>query len=113
MNFLRNSCSVVDSASVNPNRIKTLLPSSLITFFPNGKPTFIKGLRTLPKNPPYCIILENCACNNFVLEGNFFAKSWESLVTGLSVRELPILFDNNFQVTSVKIFIGNFNLLSS
>ena len=89
------------------------LASSLITFFINGKLAFIKDPRTLPRNPPNCIILEICVCDNFVLEGKLFAKSWEKLVTCLSVRELPIIFDDNFKVTSVKTFAANFNLLSS
>ena len=91
------------------------LASSLITFFINGKLAFIKDPRTLPRNPPNCIILEICVCNNFVLEGKLFAKleKKEKLVTCLSVRELPIIFDDNFKVTSVKTFAANFNLLSS
>ena len=110
--FFGITTSIADAASVNPNGIQTLLASSLITFFINDKPTFIKGPRTLPKDPPKCIILEIYVCNNFVLEGKLFTSSLESIVTRLSVKESPILFDDKSKFTSVKIFVANFNLLS-
>ena len=46
------------AAAVNPNVIKTLLPNGLITFFINGSPAFNNGPTILPRNPPYCIILD-------------------------------------------------------
>ena len=52
-------CILAYAAAVNPNGIKTLLANGLITFFINGNPVFSNGLRSLPRNPPYCIILDN------------------------------------------------------
>ena len=46
-------------AAVNPKGIKTLLAYGLITFFISGSPVFSNGLRSLPRNPPDCIILDN------------------------------------------------------
>ena len=47
------------AAAVNPNRLKTLLANGLITFFIKGNPVFSNGPRSLPRNPPACIILDN------------------------------------------------------
>ena len=57
--FLCIPTSAIDAAAVNRDGIKTLLANSLITFFINSSPIFINGPRSLPRNPPYCIILYN------------------------------------------------------
>ena len=49
-NFIWISASAVDAASVNSNSIKTLLANDVSTFFINGKPTFVNGLRNLSIN---------------------------------------------------------------
>ena len=51
--------SAADAAAVNPKGNKTLLAKGLITFFIKGNPVFSNGLRSLPKNPLDCIILDN------------------------------------------------------
>ena len=56
--FLCIPASDADAAAVNPKGMKTLLASGLITFFINGNPVFSNGPRSLPKNPPDCIILD-------------------------------------------------------
>ena len=53
------SGSAADAACVNPNGIKILLADGLITFFINGYPVFNNGRRSLPRNSPNCIILDN------------------------------------------------------
>ena len=58
--FLCIPASDVDAAAVDPNGIKTLLANGLITFFINGNPVFSNGPRSLPRNPPDCIISDNC-----------------------------------------------------
>ena len=55
--FLCIPGSAVDAAAVNPNEIETLLANGLITFFINGNPVVSNGPRSLPINPPDCIIL--------------------------------------------------------
>ena len=50
--------SAADSAAVHPKGIKALLANGLITFFINGNPVFSNGPRSLPRNPPDCIILD-------------------------------------------------------
>ena len=57
-NFLCIPASAADTAAVNPNGIKTLLASDLITFFINGIPTFSNRPRSQPRNTPDCIILD-------------------------------------------------------
>ena len=47
------------AAAVNPKEIKTLLANGLIAIFINGNPVFSNGRRSLPRNPPNCIILDN------------------------------------------------------
>ena len=56
--FLCIPASAADAAAVNPNGIKTLLANGLISFFINGNPVFSNGPRTLPRNPPDCVILD-------------------------------------------------------
>ena len=48
-----------DAAAFNPNGIKTLLANGLITLFINGNPIFSNGPRSLLRNPPDWIILNN------------------------------------------------------
>ena len=51
--------SAADATAVNPNGTKTLLANGLITFFINGSPGFNNEPRSLPRNPPDYIILDN------------------------------------------------------
>ena len=50
------SASVADAAAVNPKGFKTLLVNGLITLFISGNPVFSNEPRSLPRNPPDCII---------------------------------------------------------
>ena len=56
--FLCIPVSAADAAAVNPNGIKTILANGLITFFINGNPVFRNGSKSLPRNPPDCMILD-------------------------------------------------------
>ena len=73
-------------------------------------------------SPHNCTILESWVLENFILADEPFPKPlqlfrtcvlinnlWEKLVSSL---ELPITFDERFEVTSVPFFIPSFNLLS-
>ena len=51
--------SAANATVVNLNGIKTLLTNGLITFFINGNYVFDNGPRSLPRNLPDCIILDN------------------------------------------------------
>ena len=57
--FLCIPASAVDAVAVNPKGIKTLLANGLIIFFIRGSPFFSNGSSNLPRNPLYCIILDN------------------------------------------------------
>ena len=48
-----------DDAAINSNVISTLLANCMSLFFINGKPTFINGPRSLPRNSPDFIILDS------------------------------------------------------
>ena len=41
---------------MRPIGIKTLLPNDLSTFPVKGNPVFSNGPKSLPKNPPDCLI---------------------------------------------------------
>ena len=56
--FLSIPASAADVAAVNHKGIKTILANGLIIFFINANPVFSNGPRSLPRNPPDCIILE-------------------------------------------------------
>ena len=56
--FLCLPASAADAGAVNPKGIKTLLADGLITFSISGNAVFSSGRRSLPRNPPYCIILD-------------------------------------------------------
>ena len=64
--FLCIPASAADAYAVNPRGIKKLLANGLITFFINANPVFSKGLRSLPRNPPDCIILEIWVFDNLI-----------------------------------------------
>ena len=64
-----------DVAAVNHNGIKTLLGNGLITFFINSSPVFNNEPRSLPRNPPDCIILDKWIFNNLISIDELFAKT--------------------------------------
>ena len=67
--------SAADAAAANPNKIKTLLANGLIEFFIKGNPVFSNGPRSLPKNAPDCIILENWVFDSIMSVDKLFAKA--------------------------------------
>ena len=70
-----------DAATVNLNGIKTLLANDVSIFFINGKLGFIDGPKSLPRNPPHCIILECWVFDNFILADELFAKGlWKFVI---------------------------------
>ena len=71
--FLYIPASAADAAAVNPNGIKALLANGLIAFFINGNPVFINGPRSLPRNPPSYINLDDWAFDSLILTGELFA----------------------------------------
>ena len=48
-----------DACAVNPNGSKTLLANGFITLFVKGNPVFSYGPKSLPRNPPDCIIFDD------------------------------------------------------
>ena len=70
--FLYIPASAADAAALNPNGIKTLLTfyflllTLLIAFFINGNPVFNNGPRSLPRNPPSCIVLYNWVFDSII-----------------------------------------------
>ena len=105
---------VVDA--VDPNGIQMLLADGLSTFVINAKTVFSNGLRSLPRNPP--------VFGNFILADESLQKPCKSCkpwylsisnnLSGklVSSLESPITIDHSCRVSSVALFIANFNLLS-
>ena len=110
--------SAADAAAVNPNGIKTLLASGLITSFINGNPVFSNGPRSLRKNPTDCIIWVFDILIPFDDLSAKVLRRFETCVLvyknlwGKLVSSWPIIFDDNLKTISVSIFIADFNLLS-
>ena len=114
-----NSCICCWSAAVNPNGIKTLSANGLSAFFIKSNPVFSNGPKSLPKNPPNCLILCNWVFDNFKLAEELFAKALRSFETCVLVKnnlcrklfsslELPTTFHESFKVTSVPFFYSWF-----
>ena len=125
--FIRIAASVLAAAAaaaaVTSNDVKTLLANGLNTFLIKGNPNFSNGPKRLPKSPPDCTISGNWIFDNFILADETFAKALRSFKTSVLVNnnlcgkifsslESSITFDESFKVTSVPLFIPNFNLLS-
>ena len=121
--FLCIPASATDAAAVNPNGIETLLVNRLIAFLINGRPVFNIGPRSLPRNPPDYIILDNWVFDNLISVDELFAKTLQRFATCLLVNnnlwaklvsssELPTTFDDNLKTTSVLFFISDFNFLA-
>ena len=64
--FLCIPASAADVAAVNPNGIK---------LFINGNPVFSHGPKSLPRNPPNCIVLDNCVFDNLISVDVWLAKA--------------------------------------
>ena len=65
--YLRFLASVTDAAAVNPSGIKTLLSNATSIFCINEKPTFINGLKSLPRSAANCTNLNSCVFGSFRL----------------------------------------------
>ena len=124
--FLWIAASIADTAAVIPNGIETLLVNDLSAFPIKGKRVVSNGHKSLPKNRPDYRILCNWVFDNFILAEELFAKALWSLKTCVLINnnlwgkfhkllewslELPTTFDEIFKVTSVSLFIPDFNLL--
>ena len=59
--------------------MKTFLANSLIPFLINSQPIFANGPRVVPKNLPYCIILEIFVFTHCITTNKLFAKADEFL----------------------------------
>ena len=75
--------SPADAAAVNPNEIRTLLANGFITFFIKGSPVFNNGPRSLPRNPPDYINLDNWDFDKLISVDDLFAKTLKRFATCL------------------------------
>ena len=114
--FFWIDASTSDNSKINPNGIRTLLADGLSTLSIKGKPDFSNGPRSLPKNPPNCIILDSWVFGNFTLDDEQGSKSLRILEACVSVNnnlcgklvsssESQIAFDERFKVTWVQFYI--------
>ena len=79
-------CIPASATAVNPNGIKTLSANGLITFLINDNPVFNKRPRSIPRNPPDCIVLDNWVFNNLISVDELFAKALRRFATCLLVN---------------------------
>ena len=84
--FLCIHASAAGAAAVNPNVTKTLLANGLIRLFISGNPVLSNGPKSLPINPTYCIILDNCVFDNLIAVDVCLAKALRRFATCLSVN---------------------------
>ena len=82
----------------------------MVSFFINGSHVFNNGPRSIPRNPPHCIILDNLLFENLISVDKLFVKALRRfatcvLVNNNSYRKLilssksPIIFDDNLKAT--------------
>ena len=74
------------AVAVNENGIKALLANGLITFSIKGNPVFSNLPRSLPRNPPGCIILDNWVFDKIISIDKLFAKALQRFATYLLVN---------------------------
>ena len=65
--------------------MKILLPNDWSTISLKINQFFRNGGRSLPRNPPSCIFLDNWIFDNFILADQLFPKSLRRFATWLSV----------------------------
>ena len=65
---------------------ETLLANGLIIFFINGNPVFSNGPRSLPRNPPDCIILDILVFDNLISVDDLSAKTLRRFATWLLIN---------------------------
>ena len=117
--FLCIPASAGDAAAVNPKGINTLLANGVITFFINGNPVFNNGPSNLLKNPPDCIIFDNCAFENLMSTDELLVNALRILETCQSVNnnscgilvlslESPVMLGDNLITKSFSFFIADF-----
>ena len=80
--FLCIPASAADAAA-DPKGIKTLLANVLIAFFINGNPVLSNGPKSLPRNYPVCIILDQCVFGNLISVDAWLAKALRRFATCL------------------------------
>ena len=99
------------------------LPSGLSSFFIKDKSVFSNDPKIIRKKTPDRPILYNWVFEKFILVYPLFTKALQSLETCAlannnlfeklaSSSELSITFDVRFKVTSLRLFIPNFDSLS-
>ena len=91
--FLCIPASAADAAAVNPNGTKTVLASGLITLLISGNPVLSNGPKSLPGNPPDCIILDNSVFDNLISVAVCLAKALRRFSTCLLVKK--IIYEEN------------------
>ena len=111
-NFVIISSSVAYVALVNPNGIRILLGTVLVTFFINSNGVF----NIFDGNAPDCILLDNWVFDSLLIAEKLFPRALEKFKTYLLVNhnlcrilwltlELPIIFDDRQFPTSISFLL--------
>ena len=113
------SAVATDVANVNSNGTNTVYANSVNLFFIDGRGTLNSGLRSLPRNPPDCIILDSRIFDNFIsfeelfpeaLQGSANCLLVNNRLCGKLVLSMSIMYNDNLTVISVVSFVAEFNL---
>ena len=80
-----NSC-ICCCCCCYPNGIKTPLANSYQVIVIKGNQVFSNGPKRLPKSPPDCPILCNCAFHNLILGEELFEQAIQSFQTCVLVN---------------------------
>ena len=59
--------SATDAAAIKRNGFKIPLANAETNFFINATWNFINGSSSLPRSPPYCVVLHICVSENLIL----------------------------------------------
>ena len=73
--FLCIPAPAADAVAVNPNKIKMLSANGWTTSFIKGNSVFGNGSTVLPRNPPDCIILDNCVFDSLLAVDDLLTKA--------------------------------------
>ena len=91
-----------DFAAVIPTGVNTLVGNRVSTFFIIGRPTFIRGPRSLRRNQPDCSILYIFVFDYSIWADEWFIRALQRLHTCLFVSDnLWGKLNDNLKVTSV------------
>ena len=111
--------SATDAPAIKCNGFKAPLANGESKFFINATWNFINSSSSLPRSPPYCVVLHICVFKNLILANDL--ENLGGLKTCLSVNinlcgkpvlwfASPFIFSDIFRVVFLAFFVADFHL---